>query len=594
MRRTLSLALFSALFATLCALLSAHPLRAQELANVAKGFNPSGSFAVGDVDNVNLFNGNLVIQIPLGQSYPVNGGLSYGLTLVYNSQVWEHQSISGTTRTIPNRVANAGMGWMLSMGRLNPPNEVGDFETDRDTYMSPDGARHTLYSSLHEGEATSPDVLYSRDGSYLRFKKLLNLVEFPDGTKHTFNAEGFPTKIEDRFSNAVNICYDCCPWQADGKCKAADLPWPWKITDSHNREHWVEFRSTPYPNQPVVVDKVKLDAFNGQEAVYSFAYTLDDATPPASIEACKSQDTQTKYVTPVHLKSVTRPDGSSYTMPAHFGGAPSTGSCKNGMIRQLGLPTLGSIEWDYVTYSFPPESTSGRGFLQHNMGVGSRKLKDESGAILGTWTYTSNLTARETVSSAYKELVNTVTDPLGHLVKRYFSVCPQNCGTNADRSEYGLPLTRVRPADVGGRFLSSEIFHQNGTHLRSTYVRYERDADPAGTTVQDWTRLNQRQSTTRTVFHDDGNVAAAENLSDFDGYGHYRSRSTNGNFPGSNVRSAATGRSMGILDGPKAGTVMPTSWEIRSSTLTLPGWMHARRQIASRLSRLLHPATLQT
>lgn len=541
MRRTLNLALFS----TLCILLAAPAVRAQELANVAKGFNPSGSFAVGDVDNVNLFNGNLVIQIPLGQSYPVNGGLSYGLTLVYNSQVWEFQSINSTTRTIPNRVANAGMGWMLSMGRLilkdNPDHLLSDAETAQDTYMSPDGARHALYPTLHEGEPASPDILYSRDGSYLRFKKLLNQIEFPDGTKHIFNAAGLPTRIEDRFSNEVNVCYDCCPWQPGGKCTATDLPWPWKITDSHFREHWVEFRSTPYTNQPVVVDKVRLDAFNGQEAVYSFAYTLDDPTPPAKIEACKSKDDATKYVIPVHLKSVTRPDGSSYTMPDHFSGAPATGVCKNGMIRQLGLPTLGSIEWDYTTYSFPPESATGRGFLQYNMGVGTRKLKDESGAILGTWTYTTNLTARETVSSAYKELVNTVTDPLGHLVKRYFSVCPQSCGTNADRSEYGLPLSRLQGVDSSGRALSSQIFHQNGTHLRSTYVRYERDADPSGTTVQDWTRLNQRQASMRTVFHDDGNVAAAENLADFDGYGHYRSRSTNGNFPGTNIRSAATG-----------------------------------------------------
>jgi RHS repeat-associated protein len=429
------------------------------------------------------------------------------------------------------------------MGRLiledDPLNEL---QTNRDTYMSPDGARHTLYPTLHEGEPASPDILYSRDGSYLRFKKLLSQVEFPDGTKHTFNAGGFPTKIEDRFNNAVNICYDCCPWQLDGKCKPADLPWPWKITDSHNREHWVEFRATGYSNQPAVVSKVKLDAFGGQEAVYTFGYNIDSGEPP-TVEACRTKDPQTMNLAIVLLTSMARPDGSSYTMPDHFLANPQ-GPCRNGMIRRLGLPTLGSIEWDYITYTFPPESALNRGFFQNTAGVGSRKLKDESGNILGTWTYTSNLTAKAAPGEPYKELVNTVIDPLGHKVKRYFSVCPDNCGATAQRAEYGLPLSRRLGLDTSGRALSSEILHQNGTHLRSTYVRYERDADPSSLPapdLQDWTRLNQRQVSQRTVFHDDANRSGAENLSDFDGYGHYRGRSTNGNFPGSNIRSATTG-----------------------------------------------------
>ena len=139
------------------------PAAAQQHPNVAQGFNPSGSFAAGDIDNVNLFNGNLVIRIPLGQSYPVNAGLSYGLTLVYNSQVWEHQLYAGVTQSLPYRTSNAGLGWTLSLGRLNPPATLGEFETYRDSYMSPDGARHTFYPTLHEGETENLDIQYSRD-----------------------------------------------------------------------------------------------------------------------------------------------------------------------------------------------------------------------------------------------------------------------------------------------------------------------------------------------------------------------------------------------------------------------------------------------
>ncbi|HKI06744.1 MAG TPA: hypothetical protein VKK31_32510, partial [Thermoanaerobaculia bacterium] len=44
------------------------PAAAQQHPNTARGFGSSGSFNPGDVDSVNLFNGNLVIRIPIGQS----------------------------------------------------------------------------------------------------------------------------------------------------------------------------------------------------------------------------------------------------------------------------------------------------------------------------------------------------------------------------------------------------------------------------------------------------------------------------------------------------------------------------------------------
>ena len=64
------------------------PAVAQQDPNVALGFKPETAFALGDVDNINLFNGNLVVTLPLGQRFPAGGALSYGLTLVYNSEVW--------------------------------------------------------------------------------------------------------------------------------------------------------------------------------------------------------------------------------------------------------------------------------------------------------------------------------------------------------------------------------------------------------------------------------------------------------------------------------------------------------------------------
>ena len=72
------------LIAVLAAALAV-PAAAETHPNLATGFQADKAFAAGGVDSVNGFNGNLVITLPIGGSYPVGAGLSYGLTLVYNS-----------------------------------------------------------------------------------------------------------------------------------------------------------------------------------------------------------------------------------------------------------------------------------------------------------------------------------------------------------------------------------------------------------------------------------------------------------------------------------------------------------------------------
>ncbi len=75
-------------------LLAALPARADVHPNTAPGFPGDHTFSVGDFDNVNLFNGSLTLTIPIGTSYPVNGGFSYNLKLVYNGNPWLFQKVT--------------------------------------------------------------------------------------------------------------------------------------------------------------------------------------------------------------------------------------------------------------------------------------------------------------------------------------------------------------------------------------------------------------------------------------------------------------------------------------------------------------------
>ena len=85
---------------------------AQQSVTQEKGFAADKVFQFGDIDAINTFNGNLTVRIPLGPTYPVNASLSYGLTLTYNSKVWDYEKTPGSTvRATPNRRSGAGRWW---------------------------------------------------------------------------------------------------------------------------------------------------------------------------------------------------------------------------------------------------------------------------------------------------------------------------------------------------------------------------------------------------------------------------------------------------------------------------------------------------
>ena|SRR5689334_878469 len=68
--------------------------------NQARGFSANGVYSSHDIDHINLFNGNLVVTIPVGGSYPVGGQLSYQFTLVYNSTLWTQRELCTSNVTL--------------------------------------------------------------------------------------------------------------------------------------------------------------------------------------------------------------------------------------------------------------------------------------------------------------------------------------------------------------------------------------------------------------------------------------------------------------------------------------------------------------
>jgi RHS repeat-associated protein len=510
-------------------LLATLPAVAQQHPNTARGFN--GGFGAGDVDSVNPFNGNLVIRIPIGQGYHVNGNLSYQLGLVYNNNVWDYQQYDDGTMTytqaLPNRTANAGLGWTVSLGRLNPPTST-DVDTTRTVYLSPDGSLHTFYPTLHEGETGVVAAQYTRDGTYLRYRPGSSEIDFPDGTIHRFRADGFPDQIRDRFGNQITITYGT--ETTSGKAY-------WTIFDGHRTQTvWFRTVQTGYPQQ---VDRIELAAFGGATAKWSFLYNSDDSVP-YTVTGCRNTDpAYTNKPVPL-LTQVTLPDGSRYRMVAADYGTQTTSVCDAGMLKGITLPTLGRIEWDYIEYAFPTDS-SPRLFRQRSTGVGARRLKDASSLVLGAWSYSTALTADAGFHQP-QELVNTVVTPLGDKQVNYFSVSTTVAASGWSNLDYGLPFTRY-VTDGGSltRYLSSRIYDCDAGAVncqlkRTSFVTYDRDDSILSGSVEEATRKNQRVLSTRTNYDDVGLLEAVV-FSSFDGLGHYRQSDLFGNFGAGDSRT---------------------------------------------------------
>jgi RHS repeat-associated protein len=529
------------------------PVSAQH-PNVERGFAPGQSFQIGDIDHVNLFNGSLVITIPIGQSYPVGGGLSYGLTLTYSSGVWDFREADGGEVPQPSRTSNAGLGWRVSLGRYYP---WSDPDNDRgiDLYVGADGGEHWFYKTLHAGDADEPGdglqpyqqtVQYTRDGSYLRSKKLASgwTIEFPDGQIHTFNSAGRLTRMEDRFGNYVNVTYGTGLWT---------------LTDRHQRSQKIYFQSLPQGGGSVeLVDRIELTAFGSATAEYDFTYTQ------ATIRrACATSGTLPLQTNVQLLSSLTLPDGSSYQMPGYVTSA--TADCRtSGVISGIVLPTLGRLEWTWQRYQLPSNSSPKAPPWQYTAGVALRAIRYPDGVLKGVWSYQTSLTP-DGFAGDEKELVNTVTDPLGHRTVNYFSVYPGSVLSGWSVHDYSLPFTRS-VTDGAGRFLSTRVYNAAGTLLRSSYVRYERDQTWPAADLQDKNNLNRREASRRTVYEDDGAKYADVNHSNFDGLGHYRRSETGGNFLSSDFRVSTIGYNPGagtyeldVNGNPKVGFTMVAS-----------------------------------
>ena len=387
MTRHILVGFFAALFTL--------PALAQKPPEIELGFKPDKVYSFGTPENVNLFNGNLMLTVPIGLRYPVSSQMSYGLTLVYNSKAWdfwydENRFNSGETAawSKPNIRSNAGMGWRLSLGRLIPPNDasnIGYTESYNKSwvYEGPGGDEHELT------DATPTSAPTTSDGSYLRMRFVdatHREIQFPNGEVHTFAYERQKWRLRsmaDVAGNTVTVEY--------AYVLSTTVTSHWIIGDGHGRQHVVYFTSSPYLMDTIdrgqIVDRIVMRGY-GADVTYDFQY--DDLrvdytcghTMPVNSSAYPDGPKEPRPMVTL-LRSVTLPDGSKWTFDYYL----TTGQeCGSGLLKTVTLPTLGSTTYTYQQYTIPANNRChDDGPANQSPGIATRSVGEK------VWTYRQTL-----------------------------------------------------------------------------------------------------------------------------------------------------------------------------------------------------------
>jgi YD repeat-containing protein len=448
---------------------------AQQHVNQEKGFSADKVYDFHSLDSVSMFNGNLNVRIPLGQTYHV-GTLSYGFGLTYNSNVWrwtyigpfppaEHRGDFGYSLAHVDPRSNAGMGWTLSLGRLMKPGDAVSNPSAQWVYESPDGADHSFKPNLHGGSTPDPVYTYSRDNSYMRMHSVSSTrkeIELPDGSVQVFQSllpgtSVWPvstnssavwrlTSIHDAYGTTINIGYS----------ENSTYGEIWTVADG-TRTHSVYFKRTNSLPYETLLDHVILQTFGGAVTSYDFAYDTDEnveISRPADDGDVDSQQHPILTCATRFLKTITLPPDSYGTRPTYsmtLAGSTESAYDKirvtgpngdpgvpNALLKRLQLPTGGALEWTYDRNAFP-EGSADNPAHTHSDAVVARSWKSETGADLGTTVYRWFLST----ATCYKDVCSS-TDPHPCSCTYQRQLTAASMSTVGD----GLPVTTISYFDV--------------------------------------------------------------------------------------------------------------------------------------------------
>jgi len=542
------------------------------------GFNPEQVYQVGDIDNVNLFNGNLNINLPIGPRYPVRDGFGYQFQLTYNSKIWSFVNCSPNPDDFPcnidpadptydlpisqptsiegiqgiaNPQNNAGAGWRLTLGvgELYGPtidNPQGGF-----VYIQPSGVGRGFTIPQIETQQNSSQFIYPRyffdgakmlrvrvtapapdadnlvkqprraevdlpDGRTITFARPNTLDEFGNHVRQAPNGRWDLISIKDALGNTVEVDESHKIVQLDvdldGNADTVAVPDKWTVTDPFGRKQVVSFDDTG------MVSEIALAGFHDSVSTYSFHREPGGGIPggcPTDLYNTKAGHPYYTVQLPL-LKEIRLPKkelseeasdpNNTFKFTYYPPDAETNAVCSTvrGRLKDMTLPTKGTIEYSYGNYSYPNALKCFKSSGDHTPtppmidthipGVTKKLMKDRDGAVVGRVEYRGspplgwggkthivspdfanddNPVDCELPDVTYTDVYTQIQGDLYRFTRHFFSIHNAVDGNDEDevdpgwsRFEYGLSLDRYSPdPNDGTRYRSMMTFRCRGIPL---------------------------------------------------------------------------------------------------------------------------------
>lgn len=484
----------------------------QEIAD--RGVEPNQSYSSSQTETVDSTSGNVSLSIPLASLPQGRAGSGGGVSLNYNSSLYDVQPNSSETvyTVIKSPYGNWRYGYEFGLSLETQPGSCveGTPPSPPTLYRlhlaMPDGSSKVLYlrgQSVawdgftaykpdgtscvpNTGRLSGPLTYFTADGSFLRLEMPVDstgntpwtsqqwTLYFPNGTQVTgINQQ--TSKITDHNGNALSVV----------NLKLSDGNPATRLVDDLGR--YIQIENAP--NQ----DFITYPGFSA-----SLQVTVNWTTASGSFSySCGTQNGQTCSAT------MSFPVVSSISLPAAYSGGPSpsysfgynTGtSGKYDELNSLVLPSGAQAQYAYTEFTSSVPQTSSPPLISVNQKTLSYTATND-----GATSQVSEVT-----KYSFQSNMSIITDPTGFATVSYFN------GTGMSSSQSSLIYQVVRPDnsrierlwynntpygtsgyDMGNPYVELEIrsvtdASGNPTRSAATTYSYDKNGNLLQTTEYDW------------------------------------------------------------------------------------------------------------
>jgi RHS repeat-associated protein len=515
---------------------------------------PAGSYGLSGFENVNLFNGNLNLSLPLLQ-IGGRGGARSGMNLTLDSTHWTVERTEGSSEdpevynlynpgTHPPIIGGGGSGTPASFdvspelweglrvgygpgvlqGRFARWGRTGSSPTlTRLTFTAPDGTEYELRDVLTNGKPLTGNprnrgtVFVSAGGSSITFVSnqaitdvysghgltapLSGYLMMADGTRYQIS-EGLVTSIRDRNGNQLTYSY----------YGNVNSPWSERrvhtVTDSVGRTVTVVYAGTAPANAPY--DQISFNGFGGvQRTIKIWRGNLGSALRTDRAGDYPSPRTYGQLFPSIYASgfgggisvhnpsdvatAVELPDGRKYWLYYNV----------YGELARLVLPTGGVIEYDYT----PPDGvvSSSSGYQIHRR-VTERRVYREGQTLENRQTFTPTYTPTYNGSNIASWATDVVIEQHDMLLG-----AGNTLTSKSKHSFYGSPVPSMYQSPVSypewkeGRQRQVETYDASGNLLRLVTNTWQQCTD-CELSVAWWTTPPQNGHTAENAPPNNPNV----------------------------------------------------------------------------------------